>query len=76
MEFKDTLIVLAASKNFTDERSVLLKLSSPMAGVIWFSITASLVIGWIAKYFIYRHIFRTRIKDQVSNEEFLFTFFL
>ena len=56
------------TNNFVDETSFILKLSPTWAWITWIWITASLVIGWIAKYYIYQHIFRTKIKDQVSSD--------
>ena len=65
MESQEINILMNASNSFSDERSFLVKLSSGWFWIIWMWITASLVVGWIAKYYIYLHIFQTKIKDQV-----------
>lgn len=64
---------LNATNYFTDERAFVLKLSPSWAWIAWAWITASLIIGWIAKYYIYQHIFSTKVKDQVGSER-LFDF--
>ena len=56
-----------SSAQFTDERTFLLKLSFFWKIIIWFSVTISLITGWIAKFVIYLHIFKTNIKDQPIN---------
>ena len=66
MESQEINRLMNASNSFSDERSFLVKLSSGWFWIIWMWITASLVVGWIAKYYIYLHIFKTKIKDQVS----------
>jgi hypothetical protein len=49
-------------------RSVLLITLAPDRKVmLWIAIAGSLGIGWLAKILIYRHIFKTSIKDQPIN---------
>ena len=62
-EFPQFLNVLS---NFTDERSVLYKLSPAWTLIIWICITGSLITGWVAKYHIFLHIFKTKISEQVN----------
>ena len=66
MESQEINKFLTSTANFTDERSFLLKLSPAWAWIMWIWITTSLLVGWVAKFYIYRHIFQTKIKDQVS----------
>jgi uncharacterized protein YneF (UPF0154 family) len=40
---------------------------------LWFYITGSLVVGLVAKFFIFRHIFTTKIAEQPINA-LLFTY--
>jgi hypothetical protein len=54
-----------ASNYFTDERSIFYKLTPAWTLIVWVIITGSLIIGWIAKYHIYRHIFKTKLSEQV-----------
>ena len=68
MEIANIEDFLAMSNlNLTDERSFLLQLSGSWKISILISITASLVIGWIAKALIFSHIFKTKIAEQPIN---------
>ncbi len=65
MRPEEFLSVLNAATHFNDEQHVLYKLSPAWMLTIWICLTASLIIGWIAKYHIYLHIFNTKITEQV-----------
>ena len=52
---------------FTNERTFLLELSFFWKVVVWISVTASLIVGWIAKFVIYHHIFQKNINEQPIN---------
>ena len=64
---QETFDFVQSSLQFTDERTFLLKLSFFWKIVIWFLVTGSLIIGWICKFVIYLHIFKTNIRDQPIN---------
>jgi hypothetical protein len=65
MKPEEFLSFLNAASHFNDEKNVLYQLSPAWTLTIWIGLTASLIIGWIAKYYIYLHIFNTKIKEQV-----------
>ncbi len=65
MRPEEFLNFLNAATHFDDEKNVLYKLSPAWTLTIWICLTASLIIGWIAKYYIYLHIFNTKIKEHV-----------
>jgi hypothetical protein len=67
MRPEDVLSFLNATTHFNDEKNVLYKLSPAWMLTIWICLTASLIIGWIAKYYVYLHIFNTKIKEQVTK---------
>jgi hypothetical protein len=52
---------------FTDEQTFLLKLSIFWKIFVWFSVTLSLLVGWVAKSVIYHHILKNNIKEQPIN---------
>jgi len=63
----ETLNFIFAASNFTDNRSVLLKMSTQAKILFCFATFLSLSIGWVSKCMIYLHIFRRNIRDQPIN---------
>ncbi len=59
--------VIFSMSAFTDERSIIIKMSTLSKIVLWLAINVSLLVGWFSKGLIYTHIFKTNIREQPIN---------
>ena len=64
--FSSTLSFLNHS-TWTDERTIVLKMSTPWKMILWLVIMTSLTFGSVTKIHIYRHLFKTSLKEQPFN---------
>ena len=53
--------------SFSDERYFVLQLSPSMKMYVWLLMAGSLIIGSLAKYLMYSHILKSKIKEQPIN---------
>jgi hypothetical protein len=59
--------ILKTFSIFRDEKTLIYQLSQTWKVGVWFIILLSLTIGWLMKYFMFKHIARTGFRDQPIN---------